>query len=161
MNKTQKLAQAIIEKIHGMPWSEARWVDAIGTTKANLIDDAQHFDEKAHLGYGWLTGWTTPDGEDLTFYKNDIWALGERKIFKYRPYIKPITFSRVIEALIADNVYSGVDVGCQIVLLEFGNAKEDVLIPWKILNEDKSTATLEDQSEETIEALSEIFLSRE
>lgn len=116
MNKTQELAQAIISKLHGLPWEEA-----IKKEKRS------HFVTLEMVR-----------GNDGYFENGKYWECN------------PITLSRVLQAL--DNIKDS------ITLTQLLAYRHIILRDWKLLNEDKNTAILEDQSKETIEALCKIFL---
>lgn len=116
-----KLKQAIISKIHGLPWEEAIIIDNPGLQIPSLkgiLDDT------------------------YSEYKS-----------------KPITLSRVLQAMREMDIFGGyIYHNGDTLRLSFGEIDD---IYWKLLKEDKSTATLEDQSEETIETLKQIFLTKE
>ena len=139
MSKTQKLAQAIISKIHGLPWEEAVLKDLIFAVKAKTNSDTDKLVETAV--------------KKLISKSSDsrVWDL-----------CKPTTLSRVLHALGSlekENEHYArfgfIHKSDRINVLFSG-----ITFDWIFLDEDKSTATLEDQSEETIEALSKIFLSQ-
>jgi hypothetical protein len=173
--KMVQLKQAIIEKIHGLPWEEARWVDTFGETRDQLIKGAYDLGGGSLMidyDYNQFNGIYYRVKED-EFYLSQFdymsWEPGSS--FNKNPAPgemepQPITLSRVLQALRNCKEVEEVDLHGNISSLEivriipWGNSYRSKFdrIEWKLLKEDKSTATLEDQSEETIEALKTIFL---
>lgn len=149
-----KLKQAIISKIHGLPWEEARWVEFTGRTLSELQDSAD--DDYFIENVGW---W---DEKRLTVV--DVCDQPIVPVFYH-----DITLSRVLQALYQegweahDRSDSRELTNNKIsITLYHKYADEDMggynfILEWKLLKEDKSTATLEDQSEETVKTLKLIF----
>ena len=143
-----KLKQAIIEKIHGLPWEEARFKEL--EIEGCVITDRRDIE--------WLV-----EGQLLEVIVN---MYDEDLLAQYTINGSPITLSRVLQAL--DNVGwyitgYGDDVNIDEGYFEvvfFNENNWEIELRWKLLKEDKSTATLEDQSEKTIETLKDIFLTK-
>jgi len=129
MNNKQKLTRKIIKAIHGKPWEEA-------------MQD---------LGL-----WAYSNGGG----KTHILSIGNysRKF--------PITISNILQALHNNiNKYFVDDRGEILTVSTIINYADDTLtgvfnttnIIWKLTTDDKQTATLDDQTDETIDKLLELF----
>jgi len=172
-----KLDQAIISIIHGLPWEEAKWVDSVNLTRDQLIQNA--IEEKAL--YAHIEHYLDEDEDEYSCqpaardsgiyycFKKEHFVIstygngGYPRDREYIPEGQPITLSRVLQALdklgwkmTADGDLIGVYDGyfeCDFVSFDC----EHIQIKWKLLKEDKNTATTEDQSEETTTVLTNIF----
>ena len=156
MNK--ELSQAIISKIHGVPWEESRWVDAIGCTKKHIIEVGKVCFSDGYKYYRYV-----PETDSIENHYGDEVYCSEN--------LKPITLSRVVQAF-SNIVDWRVDYlsECRWGSLVLSKEKyieghepvllNEIYIKWKLLNKDKSTATLEDQNSETIQALERMFLTK-
>ena len=157
-----KLKQIIIEKIHGLPWEEARWVDSTGYTKKQVLDYVvEHHPDISMLD---CVNVINPNNMDILCYVRGgiIYSANDREYgeVEYVPKGEPITLSRVLQALKESVQFKvGHSDSKSHVTISYRNYGYDSwsYFQWKLLKEDKSTAELEDQSEETIKTLELIF----
>ena len=134
-----KLKQAIIEKIHGLPWEEAKWIEYTGYSRS-------YIQSKGTVGepyYGYYYFYDDRNDTVLDYHGDVI----DDEITE--DVVKPITLSRVLQAI---DCMKG-----SITFAEWLSHREMVLRHWKPLKEDKSTAELDDQSEVVIKGLKYIF----
>lgn len=129
----------MISKIHGLPWEKA-------------------FDKEVRMS--------------LTYHRESQIDLLKKTLCLETQLIvcQPITLSRVLQALhqdkwLASTSLDSVELKNNQIIIdfylegnEFGEGYDSFRLNWKLLKEDGSTATLEDQSEETILTLNKIFL---
>ena len=112
------------------------------------------------------------DGDFIKLKQAVIERIHNKDCPNYDWVVVPITLSRVLQALEKTDMYGGVyelnasETSWWLKFKQYSRVDkrsrfqiDTAWIEWKLLKEDKSTATLEDQSEETIEALTKIFLS--
>lgn len=152
MNKKEQLRRRIIELIHGLPYSQAiekEWVHGA------YIEDEEHSPSRimfSSFGTGNLYFGTQIGSEGttnfMTGYRNPkIKMLGLH-----------ITLGRLTYAI---NQFSADDCTIEkeddITYSFWVDGSRD--FEWIIVNEDNTEATLDDQSEETIEALHQLLIT--
>ena len=150
-----KLKQVMISKIHGLPWEEAMAIEMMSPDcKMEQVNLVEEVEQSKKLPFANLNDC------------NQHFDFTDNATVLARPHYDvegiPITLSRVLQALY-DMDFQVADFLVQGECLSFIYSFDDhwIGIDWKLLKEDKSTATLEDQSPDTIQALESIFLTQE
>lgn len=144
------LKKAIIEKIHGLPWEEARW-EEMSVEGCEILSDNHVYvvdGDNFIVGCKECQGFECGNSVEL--------STPDKSLDKFTVLGLPITLSRVLQVMREMDIFGGyIYHNGDTLRLSLG---EENYMYWKLLKEDKSTAILEDQSEDTIEALTKIFL---
>ena len=156
-----KLKQAIISSIHGQPWDESKWKEAampeclfdVKYPSQNALDWCQDKDGFNLIGFCYIY-----DLEKKTMYK--LLDSGVQEPIDFIIKGCPISLSRLLQALEnLGNYFVSYEVQfSQVKLIPKEKQDKGYSFEFIPLIRDGSPATLQDQSEQTIDILCKLFL---